>query len=183
MDQEKQIKIDALNQEIQKAINNLDWPTKPLINLDQHQFKVVMKEMGFIKDGVAPDIYEQTENELKALYGHIQLKDRNKVDGKISTQAIQVNLANLCGIKIDQTNLSVKFQKLSKNRKQMEFERNVRQGIDEVNQTYDGSKFQPLQSMSETKPAKEVEKKVEQTSLSKTTTTDLGATRTKPPHQ
>lgn len=65
----------------------------------------------------------------------------------------------------------------------MEFERNVRQGIDEVNQTYDGSKFQPLQSMSETKPAKEVEKKVEQTSLSKTTTTDLGATRTKPPHQ
>ena len=47
-----------------------------------------MKELGFLKSNVAPTIYEQTEIESKALYGHIQQKDKNKVDGKISIQVI-----------------------------------------------------------------------------------------------
>ena len=77
-----------------------------------------MKELGFVRANAAPEIHEQTENELKQFHSHILSKDKNKIEGKVSIRAIQTSLASLSGIvKSDYPNLAVKFCKLAKNRK------------------------------------------------------------------
>lgn len=132
--------MEALDEEIKKAFDGLVPPASQESTLDQSQYREVMGLLGFVKAPSAPAVDEQAEAELASFFSHLS-DSTEQQSGTVSMQALQSALPILCGLKPDPINICQRLGRLVKNRRQTEFERGVRQGLNSVSKAYEGSKF------------------------------------------
>lgn len=146
--------------------------------VDMEQFRAIMKQLGFVKPMAAAAADEQLESELKSIFNQLA-KEKGAQPDSISCQALQQALPIFAGLKPDPANLCLKAGRLVKNRRQLEFERGVRQGLDTANKAYEGSKFKPTSVIGADKEKKAPEHPSHQPSGYKGV--GLGVTGAKPP--